>query len=97
MGGEWYQYKRFVNEFEMLPSGVTFDGQMLRCPIFWANYRLAVPNIAVFARYYITMTPSSAAAERVFSMLKNSFTVGQMRQALEDYTEGSLMLQYNKC
>ena len=44
----------------------------------------------------MTLTPSSAAAGGVFSRLKSSFTVGQMRQSVEDYTEGSLMLQYNK-
>jgi hypothetical protein len=39
---------------------------------------------------------SHAAAERVFSILKNSFSVCQMRQSLEDYTECSVTLQHNK-
>jgi hypothetical protein len=39
---------------------------------------------------------SHAAAERVFSILKNSFSVCQMRQSLEDYTECSATLQHNK-
>ena len=96
MAGEWHQYKRLVHEFEMLPSDSTMDGQFERCPIFWAHYHKVIPTLAIFARYCMTLTPSSAAAERVFSHLKSSFTIGQMRQSLEDYTEGSLMLQYNK-
>ena len=39
--------------------------------------------------------PSSAAAERVFSLLNKSFDA-QQDLALQDYVECSLMLQYNK-
>ena len=35
------------------------------------------------------------AAERVFSVLNNTFASKQLR-ALEDYVEASIMLQYNK-
>ena len=38
--------------------------------------------------------PSSSAAERVFSLLTNSFGV-QQDLALQDYIECSIMLQYN--
>ena len=41
----------------------------------------------------LLIQPSSAAAERVFSLL-NSFKENQAR-ALEDYIETSIMLQYN--
>ena len=96
MGGEWYVYRRLVNEFESIDNENTYDIQMERCSTFWRQYLDVLPNMSNFARYCLTMTPSSAAAERVFSMLKNSFSIGQMRQSLEDYTEGSVMLQYNK-
>ena len=43
----------------------------------------------------LLVEPSSAAAERVFSHLSNSFTEQQM-SSLEDYIETSIMLQYNK-
>ena len=43
----------------------------------------------------LLMQPSSAAAERVFSLLNNSFKGSQAR-ALEDYIETSIMLQYNR-
>ena len=92
IGGEWYLYKRLVNEFEVLPSENIFATQMERCTKFWSLYHELLPNLANFTRYCMTMTPSSASAERVFSMLKNSFTIGQMRQSLEDYNEGSVMV-----
>ena len=42
----------------------------------------------------LLMQPSSAAAERVFSLLENSLSEKQAR-TLEDYIETSIMLQYN--
>ena len=41
------------------------------------------------------LQPSSGAAERVFSVLNNSFGKRQL-STLEDYVEASVMLQYNK-
>ena len=42
----------------------------------------------------LLVQPSSAAAERAFSILSNSFTDTQ-RSSLEDYIEISIMIQYN--
>ena len=42
-----------------------------------------------------SLTPNSAAAERVFSMLKQMFGDMQMR-ALADMIQAALMLKYNK-
>lgn len=39
---------------------------------------------------------SSAASERVFSIVSASFN-DQQESALSDYSEASVMLQYNKC
>ena len=39
--------------------------------------------------------PSSAVAERVFSILNNTFTDRQ-DNTLQDYLESSVMLQYNR-
>ena len=47
------------------------------------------------AQNVLLLQPSSAAAERVFSVLNNTFASKQLR-ALEDYVEASIMLQYNK-
>ena len=41
------------------------------------------------------MTPSSAASERVFSLVKQMFGKDQLT-ALADFIQGSLMLRYNK-
>ena len=42
----------------------------------------------------LLIQPSSAASERVFSLLKASFSE-QQECALQDYIEASVMLQYN--
>ena len=42
----------------------------------------------------LLIQPSPAAAERVFSLLENSFTKRQER-SLQDYVSLSIMLQYN--
>ena len=44
MGGEWYMYKRLVNEFEVLPSENIFATQMERCTNFWSLYHELLPN-----------------------------------------------------
>ena len=43
----------------------------------------------------LLIQPSSAAGERVFSLLNNSFKETQAR-AVEDYIEASIVLQYNR-
>ena len=40
------------------------------------------------------ISPSSAAVERVFSIMRRHFQDDQKR-SLEDYVEGSVMLEYN--
>ena len=45
--------------------------------------------------WMLLVQPSSAAAERVFSLLQNSFSKGQT-SALQDYIQISVMLQYNR-
>ena len=61
---------------------------------FWKNHELSLPAWATAARKVLLVQPSSAASERVFSLLKNSFG-DQQQCALQDYIETSLMLQYN--
>ena len=92
--GEWNTYKRILRDFPSTHSEGNFKFQVQRCMIFWRHYS-SLPAMSEFARYCMTLAPSSAAAERVFSYLKNSFTVSQMRQSLEDYTQCSIMLQHN--
>jgi len=62
---------------------------------FWNLHANSIPIWKENAAKVLLLQPSSAAAERVFSILKNSFGDQQL-SALEDYLEASLILQYNK-
>ena len=65
------------------------------CPLtWWKQNASALPNWATAASKSFLVQPSSAASERVFSLLKASFDE-QQTAALQDYLEASLMLQYN--
>ncbi len=61
---------------------------------WWRDHEYRLPNWARACKYITLIQPSSAAAERVFSLLSNSFKDNQER-ALEDYVSASVMLQYN--
>ena len=66
------------------------------CPLEW--WRLnsgSLPKWSAELRKVLLIQPSSAAAERVFSLLKASFS-DQQQLALNDYVETSIMFQYNK-
>ena len=54
-----------------------------------------LPHWAAAYKKIILCQPSSAATERVFSIMKSSFN-SEQNLALEDYMEVSLMLQCNK-
>ena len=54
-----------------------------------------LPQWSAVARKILFMQPSSPAAERVFSLLKATFTE-QQEGCLQDYIEASIMLQFNK-
>lgn len=62
---------------------------------FWRDNAVALPKWSESARMVMLLQPSSAAAERVFSLLNNSFGSQQL-SSLEDYLEISLMLQHNR-
>ena len=64
---------------------------------FWKDHAAAIPKWSNAARKIMLVQPSSAAAERVFSLLNNGFGDQQL-SALEDYLEASIMMQhkYNK-
>ena len=61
---------------------------------WWRCHARHIPNWAIAARIMFAISPSSAAAERVFSILANSF--GSTRdRALEDLVEGTLQVRFN--
>ena len=61
---------------------------------WWKNNEQVLPNWSSTCKSVLLLQPSSAAAERVFSILSNSFTDRQ-EHSLKDYIETSVMLQYN--
>ena len=62
--------------------------------VWWKNHAIELPNWAAVFRLVLLVQPSSAAAERVFSILQCCFNEKQ-RSSLEDYIELSAMLQFN--
>ena len=63
-------------------------------PLLWWRGHTDIESWCNALRKVLLVQPSSAAAERVFSLLQNSFSDRQER-ALEDYIEAAIMLQYN--
>ena len=61
---------------------------------FWNNRRATLPIFFFLFCRFALMQPSSATAERVFSLLKQMFG-SQQESALKDYVETSVMLAYN--
>ena len=61
---------------------------------WWHNQENYLPKWSTAFKVALLIQPSSAAAERVFSLLSNSFTERQTR-SMEDYIETSVMVQYN--
>ena len=62
---------------------------------WWANNGTKFPTWAEAAQIVFSFTPNSAAAERVFSLLKLFF--GDDRDSsLSDMIQATLMLKYNK-
>ena len=62
---------------------------------WWKRHQNDLPKWASAAQKVALVQPSSAAVERAFSLLQNSFT-NRQDHSLQDYVEASLMLQYNK-
>ena len=63
--------------------------------LFWANHGKKFPTWALAMQIVGSFTPNSAAAERVFSLLKLMFGDAQM-SALADMIQAALMLKYNQ-
>ena len=76
------------------PSEMSAD-ELKSFIMFWQFHIEEFPYIRKFVKYAYTIITSSAAAERVFSVLKRSFETSQ-KSALEDYVFLSSILQYNK-
>ena len=62
---------------------------------WWRDHSQDLLHWSAAAKKVFLVQPSSAAAERVFSLLAATFT-NQQVCALQDYLETSLMVRYNK-
>lgn len=62
---------------------------------WWAGHALGLPAWAACFRVVSLASPSNAATERVFSVVRRTFDKSASKTALEDYVEASVMLQYN--
>ena len=62
---------------------------------WWATHAAALPNWSAAVKKILLVQPSSASAERVFSLLQNAFNK-QQEGALEERVETSVMLRYNE-
>ena len=62
--------------------------------LWWSRQESFLPTWCAAAKVIALISPSSAAVERVFSILRRHFGDDQKR-SLEDYVEGSVMLEYN--
>ena len=60
---------------------------------WWAAQCETLPHWSALVKKLLLIQPSSAAAERVFSLL-NSMS-SQQGNSLEDYIEASVMVRYN--
>ena len=61
---------------------------------WYKNHSSEIGALAEASLIVFSFTPSSAAAERVFSLLKALFGSDQ-DAALADYIQGSMMVRYN--
>ena len=61
---------------------------------WWKRNEAALLHWSAAAKKILLVQPSSAASERVFSLLDNLFGFKQ-NSSLEDYVETSILLQYN--
>jgi hypothetical protein len=93
--GGYGEYARLCSELPALPLHSSSDYEMKSIKSFWRANHATVHNLSpFFVRYCFTIQCSSAAVERVFSVLKNSFC-SQQELSLEDYVCLSPMRQFN--
>lgn len=62
---------------------------------WWDLLSETPPLWSKLCKNILLQQPSSAASDRVFSLLESNFTHRQER-GLEDYIEAAIMLQYNE-
>ena len=99
LAGHVAALKRELPAYLSKCAGATFDHTDVAeftkgVLLWWANNGKDFPTWALAMQIVGSFTPNSAAAERVFSLLKLMFGDLQM-SALEDMIQAALMLTYN--
>ena len=84
----------------MTPSSLIFDRNDIAKYTedvlgWWRMNANRIPTWALAARMVFSLQCSSAASERVFSLVQNLFGSDQVR-VLADQVQGATMLNYNK-
>lgn len=62
---------------------------------WWERNEGELPNWSQACKKVLLCQPSSAALERVFSILKTMHFNDRQHSSVEDYVESAVMLQYN--
>jgi len=95
MKADWKKYLQACRVIPVADGQEKFDVRKEYAHNFWKTRWIDFKSLATFARFVLHFTPSSAAAERVFSMLRAAFDNAQMANSLEDLTAGSVKVAYN--
>ena len=96
MKNEWKTYWRRVMDINPTEDDGKPKYRMDAAHMFWKEWnKNKLDNLMLLAKYAFLIVPSSAASERVFSVLKHSLSLVQMYQALEDRTEIQVKTRYN--
>ena len=87
------QLKKELPDYQALAEGVS---QAIDPIAWWKDYEHRLPHWSQACKYLTLIQPSSAAAERVFSLLHGELIRVKARECTGDYIEASVMLQYNQ-
>jgi hypothetical protein len=82
---------RELAEYLAATDGVSMNSEDKKLTLWAANSK-TLPNWSAFVQKLLLLQPSSASAERVFSLLNNVFN-GQQDSSLTVYLESSVMLR----
>ena len=86
--------QRLKDELPTYQAAVEDVSPEINIQAWWKSHEGEIPAWSKACKLVLLVQPSSAAAERVFSLLQNSFN-GKQTRALEDYVSASVMMQYN--
>jgi hypothetical protein len=90
---EWNAYQALAATFTFPPNSSTSE-QANYLWNWWGDQRASLPTWCKLASLFALLQPSSATAERVYSIVRRKFSSRQLRANMP-YIEGAVMLEYN--